>query len=74
MKELSRGPQLDREVIVENMGGSQYDMILIAAGRARQLEQADNSNRVIHSRSIVTALAEMQSGAILELLEPKTAK
>jgi len=63
MIQLSRGPTIDRDFVVEKCGG-QYNMVLIVAARARQLEQQGNDNRVIHSRAIVTALLEIQNGEL----------
>lgn len=59
MKTSSRTPLVDRELCVKNAGGSQFELVLLAAARARQLmreEQADHAP--------ITALLEIQQNKL----------
>jgi DNA-directed RNA polymerase omega subunit len=59
----SRGPDLDTSACVKAVGGSKYDLVLIAAARARELAQAhrnSQSETVLHAP--VTALLDIQEG------------
>jgi DNA-directed RNA polymerase subunit K/omega len=62
MRKPSRGTDLDRQKCVAEAGGNQFDLVLLAAARARQLmterSDADNCN------SPMTALLEIQSGEL----------
>lgn len=61
---LSRGPDIDTDKCVSNIG-SRYDMVIIAAARAREIRiKNQNSNRREHVFSEVTALLEIQNGEI----------
>ena len=61
---LSRGPEIDTDKCVINIG-SRYDMVIIAAARAREIRIKNrNSNRREHVHSEVTALLEIQNGEI----------
>ena len=62
---LSRGPMIDTEKCVRNVDGYKYDLILIAAQRAREIKrQNKGSNTYEHHFSLVTALLEIQEGKI----------
>lgn len=64
-KVLSRGPELDTEKCIRNMGNLRYDLILIAAQRAREIKrQHKGSQHYEHKFSVVTALLEVQNGTI----------
>lgn len=63
--ELSRGPQIDTEKCVENVGMGRFDLVLIAAARAREIKrQHKDSDKREHVHSNVTALLEIQEGKI----------
>jgi DNA-directed RNA polymerase omega subunit len=38
-KVLSRGPSIDTEKCVENVGGNRFDLVLIATERAREIKR-----------------------------------
>jgi DNA-directed RNA polymerase omega subunit len=60
----SRGPEIDTEQCVLNIG-SRYDMVIIAAARAREIRRLNrNSIKREHVFSEVTALLEIQDGTI----------
>ena len=60
----SRGPSLDIEKCVENIG-NRYDLVIVAAARSRALKRANRlSNRREHVFTILTALEDIQSGKI----------
>jgi DNA-directed RNA polymerase omega subunit len=64
-KTLSRGPELDTEMLVRNTGGMRYDLVLIAAARAREIRrQNKDSDTYATNFPIVTALLEIQEGKI----------
>jgi len=59
---LSRGPDVDTDKCVNNIG-NRYDMIIIAAARAQEIRRMNrNSQRRDHAFPIVTALLEIESG------------
>lgn len=58
---LSRTPELNIEKCVEQAGGNRYDMILIAAQRARELAKA-NARSDKYVNTAVSALLELQEG------------
>jgi DNA-directed RNA polymerase omega subunit len=61
---LSRGPDIDTNKCVANIG-SRYDLVIIAAARAREIRIKNrNSHRREHVFSEVTALLEIQNGEI----------
>lgn len=63
--ELSRGPQIDTEKCVENVGMGRFDLVLIAAARAREIKrQNKDSDKREHVHSNITALLEIQEGKI----------
>lgn len=64
-KFLSRGPSIDTEACVSNAGGNRFDLVLIAAARAREIRrQHASSDKREHVHSIVTALGEIQEGKV----------
>ena len=64
-KILSRGPDLDTEKCVRNVNGYKYDLILIAAQRARELKrQNKGSQKYEHNFTVVTALLDIQAGNV----------
>jgi len=63
----SRAQLFDREKCVKNVGGSQFDLVLYAAARARQMEvenkASDRANGTTdHLDSTLSALFEIQEG------------
>lgn len=61
---LSRGPAIDTERCVVNAQG-QFNLILYAASRARELKQQyKNKEEYDHPSATVTALLEIQQGQI----------
>jgi DNA-directed RNA polymerase omega subunit len=62
---LSRGPGIDTELCVENVGSGRFDLVLIATARAREIRrQHRESDKREHIFPIVTALQEIQEGKI----------
>ena len=64
-KSLSRGPEIDTEKCVENIGGNRFDLVLIASARARELSRRHKAAG--HSTQInapVSALLDIQEGKI----------
>jgi DNA-directed RNA polymerase omega subunit len=60
----SRGTDIDTDQCVNNIG-NRYDMVIIAAARARELRLLNrNSTKREHIFSEVTALLEIQNGDI----------
>ena len=60
----SRSPQLDNELCVEQVGGNRFNLVLIAAIRAKEIKrQAAKSGAGVVSATI-DALLEVQSGKI----------
>ena len=61
----SRGPDLDTQACVNQVGGSKYDLVLVAAARARELAQTHRAN--FESTSVhapVSALLDIQRGLV----------
>ncbi len=64
-KTLSRGPQIDTQKCVENVGGNRFDLVMIAAVRARELNRRHRaSGQQTHMNAPVGALLDVQSGAV----------
>ena len=64
-KTLSRGPNIDTEKCVENIGGNRFDLVLIATERAREIKrQNQESDKREHVYSIVSALTDIQDGSV----------
>ena len=62
---LSRGPSIDTEKCVENVGGNRFDLVIAAAARARELERRHRSSESTHQlNSPVTALLDIQEGRV----------
>jgi DNA-directed RNA polymerase omega subunit len=65
IKKLSRGTSIDNEQCVQNIGGNRFNLVLIAAARARELARqhrhAENKGQL---NAPVTALLEIQEGKI----------
>ena len=64
---LSRGPGIDTEKCVENVGMSRFDLVLIASERAREIKRQHRDNPYAafgQVHTIVTALEEIQAGTV----------
>jgi hypothetical protein len=63
---LSRGPQIDTEACVEQVG-NRFNLVLVASTRAREIKRShSNSDKREHIHSNITALLEIQEGKIGE--------
>ena len=61
----SRGSAIDTDKCVENVGANRFDLVLIAATRAREIRrQHKESDKREHIFPNVTALEEIQSGKV----------
>ena len=61
----SRGTSINTEQCVENVGTNRFDLVLIAAERAREIKrQNKESEKREHIFPNVTALLEIQNGEI----------
>ena len=61
----SRGTTIDSEKCVENIANDRYLMVLIASARAKELSRLNkHSTRFEHLHTPVTALLEIESGAL----------
>ena len=61
----SRGPSVDTEKCVAQVGGSRFDLVLIATVRARELSRRHKASELttpIHAP--VSALLDIQAGKI----------
>ena len=64
-KSLSRGPEIDTEKCVENVGGNRFDLVLIASARARELSRRHKAAELeTQINAPVGALLDVQSGAV----------
>lgn len=64
-KIASRGPQINTQKCVENVGGNRFELVLIAATRAREIAKKHRaSERTDQVCASVTALLEIQEGKI----------
>lgn len=58
----SRTPTLDVQIAREQVGGSQFEMVLIAAMRAREIANQDRGR--LNLNAPVEALIETQNGKV----------
>lgn len=62
---LSRGTSIDTQKCVENVGGNRFNLVLIAAARAREIKrQHRESDKREHVYSNITALEDIESGKV----------
>ena len=62
---LSRGPAIDTNKCVDMSGGNRFNLVLIAAARAREIKRQHKESIVReHIYANVTALLEIQDGKI----------
>ena len=60
----SRGPEIDTNLCVENIG-NRFDLVLVAAVRSREITRKHRySEKMEHVKAPVTALLEIQDGKI----------
>jgi DNA-directed RNA polymerase subunit K/omega len=65
MNYTSRGTQIDTNQCVENIGGNRFNLVIIAAARAREIaENNRHSDKFHHLHTPVTALLEVQNGEL----------
>jgi DNA-directed RNA polymerase omega subunit len=64
-KTLSRGPEIDTEKCVENVGGNRFDLVLIASARARELSRRHKAAELqTQMNAPVAALLDVQAGTV----------
>ena len=62
---LSRGPQINTEMCVENVGGSRFDLVLIAAARSREISRKHKHDELTTQvNAPVSALLDIQNGMV----------
>jgi len=62
-KPISRSTEIDTEKCVENSGGNRFNLVIMAAARAREIRRLNKSSQKFeHLHSIITALKEFQDG------------
>jgi DNA-directed RNA polymerase omega subunit len=65
MNYTSRGTTINTEQCVDNVGGNRFNLVIIAAARARELSQNNrHSDKFHHLHTPVTALLEIQNGEL----------
>jgi len=63
MKTLSRSTEIDIEKCVKNADNNRFNLVLMAAARAREIRRNNtHSNRQEHIHATTTALLEYQEG------------
>lgn len=64
-KKLSRGPQIDTEQCVQNVGGNRFDLVLIAAARSREISRKHKDQELgTQVNAPVSALLDVQQGLV----------
>jgi DNA-directed RNA polymerase omega subunit len=64
-KYSSRGPDIDTEQCVQQAGGNRFNLVLIAAQRAREIRRKQSHDAPeVHSLPCVSALLEIQEGKV----------
>ena len=64
-KKLGRGPDIDTEKCVELVGGNRFNLVLIAAARAKEIGRKHREDeRQDYPNSMVSALLDVQSGVV----------
>ncbi len=60
-----RSANIDTDKCVENAGGNRFNLVLMAAARAREIRrQQSSSDKFEHIHTPVTALLEFEQGKI----------
>ena len=61
----SRGPDLDLQKCVENMGNNRFMMIVVASARVREIASKNkHSVRLEHRHPVITVLKEIEKGEL----------
>lgn len=61
----SRHEHLNVEQCVKNSGGNKFDLIIMAAQRAREIKAGNShSTKMEHHHGVLTALLEIQGGKV----------
>ena len=64
-KKLSRTLEVDTQQCVKNVGNHKYNLVLIAAARAREIaQQARHNSDLTMTGAPITALLEIQQGIV----------
>ena len=67
MKYPSRAREVNVETCITKAGGNKFDLILIAAAKARKIKSENfNSTDLRHQHPAITALLEIQNGEVLK--------
>jgi DNA-directed RNA polymerase omega subunit len=70
MPQVKQSPDINIDVCVDNVGGSQFQLVLIAATRAREIA---NSRRIImkgepahkfENKTVAAALSDVENGKV----------
>ena len=65
MKTLSRGPSIDIEQCAVNVGGNRFNLVLIAAVRAREIARRHRHEELpTQANAPVSALLDIQAGRV----------
>jgi DNA-directed RNA polymerase omega subunit len=65
VKTLSRGTDIDTEQCVENVGGNRFNLVLIAAVRAREIARRHrDAEKTTQVNAPVQALLDIQQGRV----------
>ena len=59
----SRGPDIDTERCVDSVGGNRFNLVLIAANRAREIKHREKDSST-YKPACVTAMLEIQEGRV----------
>ena len=61
----SRGTEVDTQKCVKNANGNKYDLVLMAAARAREIKRRNQTSmKQEHVGAPVSALLEIQAGEL----------
>jgi DNA-directed RNA polymerase subunit K/omega len=64
-KKLSRGPMIDTEQCVANVGANRFDLVLIAAARSREISRKHKADELgTQVNAPVSALLDVQNGLV----------
>jgi len=62
---VSRGTQLNNDTCVANAGGNRFNLVIMAAARAREIRrQHSSSQKFEHVHTTVSALLDFQDGTL----------
>jgi DNA-directed RNA polymerase omega subunit len=60
----SRGTGIDMQKCVQQAGNNRFNLVLLASARAREINLNNNSTKNTKENATVSALLEVQSGAV----------